>query len=99
MKWEDQNKNSTLPLESAEDFLSWSWMDKDWAIYIYTAIICATLFLAIFRSYLFFNVCMRASVNLHDSMFSSIIRTTIAFFSENPTGKTFAHLGKQENRL
>jgi hypothetical protein len=90
MNWEDQNEsaNSTLPYESANDFLSWSWMDKDWAIYIYTAIICATFFLAIFRSYLFFNVCMRASVNLHDSMFSSIIRTTIAFFGENPPGSS-----------
>jgi len=78
------NKNSTA-LDF--DYASMTWMNTDLAIYIYSGLILATFFLALFRSYLFFNVCMRASVNLHNSMFSSITRATMYFFNTNPSGK------------
>jgi ABC transporter transmembrane region len=80
---EEFNKTSTT-IEF--DFMSMTWMNTEFAIYVYTGIIVATLILSLFRSYLFFNLCMRASVILHNTMFSSITRATMAFFNANSSG-------------
>jgi ATP-binding cassette, subfamily C (CFTR/MRP), member 4 len=82
---EEFNKTSTT-IEF--DFMSMTWMNTEFAIYVYTGIIVATLILSLFRSYLFFNLCMRASVILHNTMFSSITRATMAFFNANSSGNS-----------
>lgn len=43
--------------------------------------------ISITRSITFYNVCLKASQNLHDNMFTSIISTTIRFFNLNPSGR------------
>lgn len=39
------------------------------------------------RSLLFFHVLVRSAQNLHDSMFSAILRTPVRFFDVNPIGE------------
>lgn len=56
-------------------------------IHIYTAVTVGTIVVTLARSLTFFNVCMRASVNLHDLMFRSITHATMYFFNTNPSGK------------
>ncbi|RWS23154.1 ABC transporter-like protein 16, partial [Leptotrombidium deliense] len=47
----------------------------------------AVLFvLSLMRAILFFLMCMRASVKLHDRLFRSVVRAPIAFFDNNPIG-------------
>ncbi|CAB3379679.1 Hypothetical predicted protein [Cloeon dipterum] len=76
------------------DYTSLDWMSKDLGVYIYSGVIFATLGLALFRSYLFFKVCMNASVNLHDRMFSSITRATMYFFNTNQSGRILNRFSK-----
>ncbi|XP_071455648.1 ATP-binding cassette sub-family C member 4-like isoform X2 [Hetaerina americana] len=56
-------------------------------IYIYSALIFLTIIFSLGRSFLFFTVCMRASVNLHNAMFQSIVHATMRFFNTNPSGR------------
>lgn len=62
-------------------------LSADTCIYVYTAITVGTIVITLLRSITFFKVCMRASVNLHDSMFRSITRASMYFFNTNPSGE------------
>ena len=54
---------------------------------IYGAIVGALVVTSMIRTMYFFFLCMRSSVNLHNSMFQSIIRAPCRFFDTNPVGK------------
>jgi hypothetical protein len=62
-------------------------LSRETCIYIYTAVTVGTIVVTLVRSITFFNVCMRASMNLHDLMFRGITRATMYFFNTNPSGK------------
>lgn len=40
------------------------------------------------------EMCMRSSANLHSSMFYSLMRTTMSFFQENPSGRILNRFSK-----
>lgn len=61
-------------------------MSRDTCVYIFSAITGATVIVTLFRSFLFFYTCMRASRRLHDTMFNSITRATMYFFNTNSSG-------------
>ncbi|XP_071455641.1 ATP-binding cassette sub-family C member 4-like [Hetaerina americana] len=63
-------------------------------IYIYSALIFLTIIITMGRSFLFFTVCMRASVNLHNAMFRSIAHATMRFFNTNPSGRILNRFSK-----
>lgn len=56
-------------------------------IYIYTAFIIGCIVLTTFRAMFFYKVCMNASKNLHNSMFSNVIQATMRFFDTNASGE------------
>jgi hypothetical protein len=86
-------KNSTITLPAAVS-AKWGWLpSSETCIYVYIGLILSIIFLIILRVICFFTMCTRASVRLHDSMFSSITHATMAFFSHNPSGKRNATLG------
>lgn len=43
--------------------------------------------LSLGRSFLFFYICLRATVRLHDRLFRGITRATMYFFNTNPSGR------------
>lgn len=59
---------------------------REICVYIFSAITVATVVVTLFRSFLFFYMCMRASRRLHDQMFNSITRATMYFFNTNSSG-------------
>lgn len=63
-------------------------------IYIYTGIIVALVSITLIRSFLFFNLAMRASTHLHNRMFSSITRAPMRFFHLNPSGRILNRFSK-----
>ncbi|XP_059490470.1 probable multidrug resistance-associated protein lethal(2)03659 [Neocloeon triangulifer] len=62
-------------------------MTTETCILIYGLIILALLVLAMGRSFLYYIISMRASINLHEKMFKSIVRAPMYFFSWNPAGR------------
>ncbi|XP_059486251.1 probable multidrug resistance-associated protein lethal(2)03659 [Neocloeon triangulifer] len=71
-----------------------SWMSTENGIFIFTGLMVGVIVFSLGRTFLFFRVCMRASVNLHDSMFNSITRATMAFFNANPSGRVLNRFSK-----
>lgn len=49
-------------------------------VYFYSIILCTLLFFTAHRSFLFFKLCIRASVIIHDRLFCAITRATLRFF-------------------
>ncbi|KAK4880166.1 hypothetical protein RN001_008312 [Aquatica leii] len=78
---EDGNStNNDFTKEYYED------LDKSY-IYIYSLIIIVLIIASLSRSFLFYKICMKASENLHNSMFDSIIHATMRFFNTNSPGR------------
>ncbi|CAH1183645.1 unnamed protein product [Phaedon cochleariae] len=63
-------------------------------ILIYTIIIIATIVVAVTRSLVFFTLCMRSSMGLHNQMFDTIIRATMRFFNINTSGRILNRFSK-----
>ncbi|KAK5645931.1 hypothetical protein RI129_004395 [Pyrocoelia pectoralis] len=63
-------------------------------IYVYTALIVLTISLTIFRSMMFFKICMNASKGLHNTMFFNILKATMRFFDTNPSGRILNRFSK-----
>jgi len=73
---------------SAMNCTEWEWLPStETCIIMYTGFIIAVIVLVVSSILLFFTMCMRASVNLHNAMFASITRATMWFFNTNPSGK------------
>lgn len=53
---------------------------------IYSGLIMALFLAVLFRTTTFFSACMRASVNMHDRLFKSVMSAPISFFDFNPIG-------------
>ncbi|KDR20353.1 putative multidrug resistance-associated protein [Zootermopsis nevadensis] len=63
-------------------------------LYIYTGIVVMLFTITIIRSFAFYKFCMRCSSNLHNSMFNSIIHTSMRFFDTNSSGRIMNRFSK-----
>ena len=54
---------------------------------VYTVTTLVSVVLNFARAVLFYFICLRASYILHNHMFSSVLRTFVQFFDNNPAGK------------
>ncbi|XP_066141645.1 ATP-binding cassette sub-family C member 4-like [Euwallacea fornicatus] len=64
------------------------------AMSIYGLLVVLVILLTIARSILFFNASMKASKNIHSSMFHSLLQTPMRFFDENPSGRVLNRFSK-----
>lgn len=55
--------------------------------YIYGVLIIAVVVVTLSRGFIFFAVCMRASIKLHDKSFLSLLHSPMLFFDKNPSGR------------
>jgi ABC-type multidrug transport system fused ATPase/permease subunit len=63
-------------------------------LYIYTGIVTLLFIVTLIRSFAFYKFCMRCSASLHNSMFNSIIHTSMRFFDTNPSGRIMNRFSK-----
>ncbi|EDX04221.1 GD22416 [Drosophila simulans] len=67
--------------------------------YIFTVITVLTILVTVARSFLFFNLAMKASIRLHNSMFRGITRAAMYFFNTNPSGRILNRFSKDMGQV
>lgn len=66
-------------------------------IYASLMAICVTVYL--YRSFAFFRLCLRVSINLHDKLFRGITRARMIFFNNNPSGRILNRFARDINNV
>lgn len=69
-------------------------LDTYTTIYIYSGFIAGVIFVTLIRSFLFFKIAMIASKNLHNRMFSALLKAPMRFFDTNPSGRVLNRFSK-----
>nr|XP_033342250.1 multidrug resistance-associated protein 4-like [Megalopta genalis] len=64
------------------------------AIYVYTFWTLLSSLVIILRNVSIIWVCCRATLNIHNAMFSSVLRTRLSFFHRNQSGRIFNRFSK-----
>ncbi|KAG5669864.1 hypothetical protein PVAND_000155 [Polypedilum vanderplanki] len=91
-----KNNNSTF--RENEAFVSNydNWVNF---VYFYSIILCTLLYFTVHRSFLFFKLCLRASVLIHDRLFCGITRATMRFFQCNSLRQILNHFTADIEKL
>lgn len=69
-------------------------MQRENFVYLYSLLICLTIFFAILRSTSFMQVCINASKELYHKMSTSMLNTNMNFFFANPAGRILNRFSK-----
>lgn len=87
-----------INLEQTREENANSWQSffttTDNLIYIYSSIAILFVILALATSYTFNKLCLRASNNLHNKMFSKIVYAPMLFFNTNCSGRILNRFSK-----
>ncbi|XP_045510491.1 probable multidrug resistance-associated protein lethal(2)03659 isoform X2 [Colias croceus] len=93
-KW--SNAEDHLTGDATMDNLLWSQYGlrrRDF-VTIFGIITVATVIVALIRAFLFFSLCMKSSIKLHDKMFECISLSPMSFFHSNPSGRILNRFSK-----
>ncbi|KAG5883223.1 hypothetical protein JTB14_011415 [Gonioctena quinquepunctata] len=82
------------PLNANQSDSGDGFLTKNTCIYIYSSIIAFVIIITIIRSISFFRLCIKASMELHNRMFSSVCNATMFFFNTNPSGRILNRFSK-----
>ena len=77
--WTDKEANQT----STEWLIE---VHRNTMIIAFAVMVAALFLLSLVRTTVFFTICMRSSITLHNRLFESVIRAPISFFDNNPIG-------------
>ncbi|XP_063224300.1 probable multidrug resistance-associated protein lethal(2)03659 isoform X2 [Bacillus rossius redtenbacheri] len=69
-------------------------MSRELCTYVFAALTAGAIVFTMSRTFVFFHLCMKSSVNLHDGMFGCIIRLPMRFFNVNPSGQILNRFSK-----
>ncbi|KAK2579975.1 hypothetical protein KPH14_012235 [Odynerus spinipes] len=69
-------------------------LDVHTALWIYGAFIIISIAMTTARNLLFYKICMNASKNLHNLMFSCLLKAPMLFFNTNPFGRILNRFSK-----
>lgn len=65
----------------------------------YTGLMLLCLIFTVCRSFGFYGMCLRISINLHDMLLRGVTRANMIFFRNNPTGRILNRFAKDINNL
>ncbi|VVC32375.1 ABC transporter type 1, transmembrane domain,ABC transporter-like,P-loop containing nucleoside triphosphate [Cinara cedri] len=86
--------NSTLMFHNSLDQCNLSSDFRFIRIIVYTNITVAIILAILMRTAIFVSACTNASINLHNTMFNAITRTTMHFFHTNSLGRILNRFSK-----
>ncbi|KAL2743664.1 putative multidrug resistance-associated protein lethal(2)03659 isoform X1 [Vespula maculifrons] len=94
-QWVNMEEISINVTDDGIKHLDWKGpIDRETCIYIYSALTVLTIGITLIRSVSFFDMCMRASMTLHDKMFRCISNAKMRFFNTNNSGRVLNRFSK-----
>lgn len=72
---------------------------REWLIIVYTCIMVLGAICYLSRSFSFYRMCLRISINLHDMIFRGISRAKMIFFNNNPSGRILNRFARDINNV
>ncbi|KAM3958248.1 ATP-binding cassette subfamily C member 4 [Aphomia sociella] len=93
-RWSDVEDRLTG--DSTLDNILWSeqGLNRNYFVLIFGIVTLATIVVALIRAFLFFSLCMKSSIKLHDKMFEYVSRSPMSFFHKNPSGRILNRFSK-----
>ena len=71
-----------------------TYLDYETALWIYGGFIIASILFTSIRNLVFYKLCMNASKNLHNLMFSCLLKAPMLFFDTHPSGRILNRFSK-----
>lgn len=90
------SENATIITDGGSEDV---FFDREIDIIIFSALTFGAVIITLSRSFMFFNVTMKASRNLHDAMFAGVTRATMYFFNVNPSGRILNRFSKDVGQI
>lgn len=95
VNWEENYGNvETYPNDDDLTFWDAEWWTTERHVYLYSFLIVLLFILIVSRSFAFYRLCLRVSMNLHDMLFRGVTRATMWFFNQNSTGRILNRFSK-----
>ncbi|KAL6423797.1 hypothetical protein ACFW04_010336 [Cataglyphis niger] len=69
-------------------------LDTNTALWIYGGFLTISVVMTTCRNLIFYKICMNASKNLHNFMFSCLLKAPMSFFDNNPSGRILNRFSK-----
>lgn len=73
--------------------------EREVYLIIYACIMVVGTLCFLLRSFSFFRMCIRISINLHDMIFRGISRAKMIFFNNNPSGRILNRFARDINNV
>ncbi|XP_070149239.1 ATP-binding cassette sub-family C member 4 [Polyergus mexicanus] len=95
-----QSNNTILPQNFTSDNITkimdmdFYFLDTNTALWIYGGFIIISVIMTTCRNLIFYKICMNASKNLHNFMFSCLLKAPMSFFDNNPSGRILNRFSK-----
>lgn len=95
VNWEENYGNVDRNPDDG-DLTLWDaeWWTTERHVYLYSILIALLFVLIVSRSFAFYGMCLRISMNLHDMLFRGVTRATMWFFHHNSTGRILNRFSK-----
>lgn len=73
--------------------------EREIYIIVYTIIMAIGAICYLSRSFSFYRMCLRISINLHDMIFRGVTRAKMLFFNNNPSGRILNRFARDINNV
>ncbi|CAG4948811.1 unnamed protein product [Parnassius apollo] len=74
-------------------------LTREQCVYIYASLIGICIFFTWNKLVVFYNICIRASITLHDNMFRGVTNAPMWFFHHNPSGRILNRFSKDMGQV
>ncbi|XP_070538846.1 ATP-binding cassette sub-family C member 5-like [Ptychodera flava] len=100
--WINQGSGNTSIIVDNVTVISDSMLDNphmDFYAMIYGVSILAVLFFSVIRTIIYMTICLRASSNLHNRVFTQVFRSPMSFFDTTPTGRILTRFSNDVDEM
>lgn len=73
--------------------------EREMFLIVYTCVMVVGTICFLVRSFSFFRMCLRISINLHDMIFRGVTRAKMIFFNNNPSGRVLNRFARDINNV